>query len=154
MSGARNSQCLCGSGRKYKHCCGQLGPSGARALPAMIELMNRGAFDELERRAIELLARDSSNGWLWQMLAIALQRRGQDALHALQQAARCLPSDAVAQVNMANALARSGRYAEAEACYDEALTLRPDFAEAHLNLGELYLAQGHADLAMASCARA
>jgi tetratricopeptide (TPR) repeat protein len=120
----------------------------------MIELMNRGSFDELERRAIELLARDSSNGWLWQMLAIALQRRGQDALHALQQAARCLPSDAVAQVNMANALARSGRYAEAEACYDEALTLRPDFAEAHLNLGELYLAQGHADLAMASCARA
>ncbi len=120
----------------------------------MIELMNRGCFAELEGYAGELLGRDPSNGWLWQMLAIALQRRGQDALHALQQAARCLPNDAVAQLNMANALARSDRYAEAEACYDKALTLRPDFAEAHLNLGELYLGQGRADLATTSCARA
>ena len=154
MSVARNSQCPCGSGRKYKICCGQRARAGAGALPAMIELMNRGSFAELESCAAKLLSRDSSNGWLWQMLAIALQRRGQDALHALQQAARCLPDDAVAQVNLANALARSGRYSEAEACYYRALTLRPDFAEAHLNLGELYLALGRPDLATASCARA
>jgi len=99
MSVARNSQCPCGSGRKYKNCCGQRARPGAGALPAMIELMNRGSFAELVSCASELLSRDSSNGWLWQMLAIALQRRGQDALHALQQAARCLPNDAVAQVN-------------------------------------------------------
>lgn len=154
MSVARNSQCPCGSGRKYKSCCGQLAPPGARALPAMIELMNRGSFAELERCAAKLLARDPSNGWLWQMLAVAQQRRGQDALHSLQEAARCLPDDAVAQLNMGNALARSGRYAEAEACYHKALTLRPDFAAGHLNLGELYLAQGRADLSLASCARA
>lgn len=154
MSVARNSRCPCGSGRKYKNCCGQLAPADAGALPAMIELMNRGSFAELERCAAKLLARDSGNGWLWQMLAIAQQRRGQDALHALQQAARCLPDDAVAQLNMANALARSGRYAEAETCYDRALTLRPDFAEGHLNRAELYLAQGRADLSLASCARA
>jgi tetratricopeptide (TPR) repeat protein len=154
MSVARNSHCPCGSGRKYKNCCGQLAPASASTLPDLIELMNSGSFAELERCAAKLLARDPGNGWLWQILAIAQQRRGQDALHALQQAVRCLPNDAVAQVNMANALARSARYAEAEACYDKALTLRPDFAEGHSNLGALYLAQGRADLARASCDQA
>jgi tetratricopeptide (TPR) repeat protein len=122
--------------------------------PDIIDLMNRGSFAELERRAGELLKQDASNGWLWQILAIAQQNRGRDSLPALQQAARCLPDDAVAQLNLANTLARSGRYAEAAQCYDNALRLRPDFLEGHLNLGEMQLEQGCADLAAESCARA
>jgi tetratricopeptide (TPR) repeat protein len=120
----------------------------------MIELLNRGSLSELERCAGELLEQHPSNGWSWQMLAIAQQRRGGDSLPALQQAARCLPDDAIAQLNVANALARTGRYSEAAACYDDALRLRPDFLEGHVNLGEMQLEQGRADLAADSCARA
>jgi tetratricopeptide (TPR) repeat protein len=69
-------------------------------------------------------------------------------------AARCLPDDAVAQVNAANALARAGRLSEAAAGYLNVLALRPDFVEAHANLGGLLLEQGLADQAVASCARA
>jgi tetratricopeptide (TPR) repeat protein len=68
-------------------------------------------------------------------------------------AARPQP-DAVAQVNAANALARAGRLSEAAAGYLNALALRPDFVEAHANLGELLLEQGQGDQAVASCARA
>jgi tetratricopeptide (TPR) repeat protein len=63
-------------------------------------------------------------------------------------------NDAVAQLNAANALARGGRLAEAAACYASALTLRPDFIEAHANFGELQLELGQPEMAAASCARA
>jgi len=62
--------------------------------------------------------------------------------------------DAVAQLNAANALARGGRLAEAAACYVSALTLRPEFVEAHANFGELQLELGQPEMAAASCARA
>ena len=68
--------------------------------------------------------------------------------------ARCLPDEAVALVNEANALARAGRLSEAAAGYVNALALRPDFVEAHANLSELLWEQGQKDQAAASCARA
>jgi tetratricopeptide (TPR) repeat protein len=108
----------------------------------------------MERCAGELLDDDSDNGLLWQLLAISQQRTGKEALHALQQAARRLPGDSVAQLNLANAWARAGRLEDAEASYGAALTLRPDFAEAHANLAELQLEQGRFEQAVASLRRA
>jgi tetratricopeptide (TPR) repeat protein len=116
--------------------------------------MNRGAYAEMERCAGELLDQDPDDGLLWQLLAISQQRSGKDALHALQQAAHRLQGDSAAQLNLANAWARGGRFAEAEAWYGKALTLSPDFAEAHANLAELQLEQGRFDQAVASLQRA
>src|SRR3984885_11441939 len=156
VSVGRNSTCPCGSGKRYKDCCGRLVPLSAPApalapstspapgIPQLIALMNRGAHAELERRAGALLDADSDNGLLWQLLAIAQQHGGKEALPALQQAARCLPNDAVAQLNFANALARAGRLSEAAACYDSALTLRPDLAELHLEQERFDQAAVHA----------
>jgi len=129
-------------------------PAPSPGIPDLIALMNRGAYAELERRAGELLDNDSDNGLLWQLLAISQQRAGREALRALQQAARCLPNDAVAQLNFANALARAGRLWEAAAHYDNALTLRPDFAEAHANLAELHMEQERFDQAAVHARRA
>ena len=120
-------------------------PATLPCIPDLIALVNRGAYAEVESRAGELLDKDSDNGLLWQLLAIAQQRAGKGALQALQQAARCLPNDAVAQLNFANGLARAGRSSEAAASYDHVLTLRPDFAEAHANLAELHLEQERFD---------
>jgi tetratricopeptide (TPR) repeat protein len=118
------------------------------------ELLERGSWAQLENGATAVLGSEPDNGVLWQLLAIAQQRQGRDALPSLQHAARCLPNDAVAQLNLANSLARAGRLPEAGACYQKALTLRPDFAEAHANLGEMLLEQEMLELAAGSCARA
>jgi tetratricopeptide (TPR) repeat protein len=40
---------------------------------------------------------------------------------------------AVTHSNLGIALERQGRYIEALTCYEQALALNPDFAEAHLN---------------------
>ncbi len=57
-------------------------------------------------------------------------------------------------VNMGNALAASGRYGEAEACYDSALAMRPDFALAWFNLGNLALQKNDAAEALRRWKRA
>ena len=48
---------------------------------------------------------------------------------------------AKAEYNLANALAVRGRPDEAIACFQKALTLRPDYPEAHNNLGRVFLAR-------------
>jgi tetratricopeptide (TPR) repeat protein len=98
-SPSRNDPCPCGSGRKYKACCGRLAPATGRA-------------------------------------------------------AQCLPEDAVAHLNLGNALGRSGRLEEARASYAQALAIHPDFAEAHNNLGDVQLELGQLDEALGSCRRA
>jgi tetratricopeptide (TPR) repeat protein len=47
-------------------------------------------------------------------------------------------------------LAELARYAEAESCYEEALRLRPGFADAHANFGNWYKEQGRLEEAVAS----
>jgi protein O-GlcNAc transferase len=44
---------------------------------------------------------------------------------------------------------RQGRWDEAIACYEQALSLQPDFAEAHFNMGILWRDQGRIDQALA-----
>jgi tetratricopeptide (TPR) repeat protein len=101
-----------------------------------------------------LLGARPTSGVLWQLLGIALGKQGKDALPALARAAQCLPDDAVAHLNLGNALGRLGRLEEARASYRSALTLRPEFAEAHNNLGDVQLELGQLDDAVISCRRA
>jgi len=62
-----------------------------------------------------------------------------EALRAAQRAEALSPSDASAQVQMANALAHRGDLAGAEQRLRRALELEPRLAEAHLVLGNLLL---------------
>ncbi len=48
----------------------------------------------------------------------------------------------MAENNLAGALVRLGRLDEAIEHYDKALTIRPDYAEAHANLGLTLLRRG------------
>jgi tetratricopeptide (TPR) repeat protein len=165
----RNDPCSCGSGEKYKTCCGRLGagrepaeradrrPSEdlpEAALGPLVELMNAGRFAQLEGEARALLGSRPLSGVLWQLLAVALGRQGKDAMEALVNAAHHLPSDAVAHLNLGNAYGRRGLLADAQRSYRRALAIRPDFAEAHNNLADLQLELGRDDEAAASCRRA
>ena len=161
----RNDPCACGSGKRFKSCCGRLTDArqelGARQeldatqeLTELVALLNAGRFGILEERARALLIARPQAGLVWQLLAAALGGQGKDALPALETAVRCLPEDPVAHLNVGNALGRRGRLEEAAASFGRALGLQPEFAEAHNNLGDLQLERARFDEAAASCRRA
>src|SRR5580692_2838758 len=144
----RNDPCTCGSGRKYKRCCGQDGANRAAgdsaaipampAMPAMaalVTLAKAGRHGELERRAEALLTEQPNCGPLWRMLGLSQWMQGKDALHALQRTAQLLPTDAEAHGNLGTALRARGQFGEAVKCYRRALEIEPGFVEAHNNLG-------------------
>lgn len=116
--------------------------------------MNDASYVALESAARELLCAHPQSGHAWQMLGVSLSNQGKDAGHAWARAAQCLPDDAVAHVNLGNALARAGLLHEAQASYDRALAIYPEFAEAHLNRSEVLLELGQPKDAIDSCRRA
>jgi Flp pilus assembly protein TadD len=117
-------------------------------------LIDGGRHVELEHKTRELLALDPGAGVLWQVLAVALNGQGKDALEALTRAAGLLPHDAGVQNNLGNACARLGRLDAAVTHYARALELNPEFAEAHNNLGHALLDIGRCEEAQVSCRRA
>ena len=132
----RNDPCACGSGKRFKSCCGRLTDArqelGARQeldatqeLTELVALLNAGRFGILEERARALLIARPQAGLVWQLLAAALGGQGKDALPALETAVRCLPEDPVAHLNVGNALGRRGRLEEAGSAAD-----RPTFCPA------------------------
>lgn len=140
----RNDSCPCGSGRKFKACCGRLeaGHPPSATLRELGALMESGRDVELEVAARALLRSRPDEGLAWQLLGVALTRQGKDAFEALATAAQRLPGDAVAQLNFGNALGRAGRLPEAAASYRRALLARPGFPEAHNNLADVELELG------------
>src|ERR1700721_2723068 len=92
MKTQRNDPCPCGSGKKYKKCCGQTGvePLSERASPQAVDqprprpqpvsgveirelvgLFNAGRYVELEAQARKLTARDPTSGIAWKVLGAA-----------------------------------------------------------------------------------
>ena len=110
MTPGRNEPCPCGSGKKYKRCCG-LEPAPSRQetlnpgeIAALVALINQNRFKEAENGARALLARHSNAGILWKILSVALLRQGKEALQSLQRTAALLPNDAEAHGNLGAAL--------------------------------------------------
>ncbi len=138
----RNDPCSCGSGRKFKHCCGQVetpvNPDAGQIAAAGAELtrlIGAARYAEAERAARALLARQPALPHAWLVLGQSLWMQGKDALPALRKTAALLPQNADAQGNLGTALLARGQAAEARQCYESALRLRPDSAEGHNNLG-------------------
>jgi tetratricopeptide (TPR) repeat protein len=168
----RNDPCACGSGKKYKKCCGQTAAQGAggagrrgnpatapRALtaaqmPVLAAHSRAGRYPELECCARELLTHDPDAGVLWKVLGVAMWAQGKDALPELQRAARLLPGDPETHGNLGNAYRARGRLQDALSCHRRALSLSPDYAEAHNNLGSVLRDLGGTEEAVASYRRA
>ena len=99
MKPGRNESCPCGSGRKYKRCCGlepAAAPSRAGLRPqeigALVALVEQHRLGEAEREARALLTRHPDAGMLWKILGIALMRQGKDPLPALRRTVGLLPA--------------------------------------------------------------
>src|SRR5579872_1731873 len=129
----RNDPCPCGSGRRFKGCCGRLSqaaPTAPAELRALGLLLERGRPAELESALQQLLPRRPLDGVLWQLLAAARRQQGKDALEPLMRSVQLMPRDASAHNNLGNGYADAHRPAEAEASYRRALELQPEFPEA------------------------
>jgi serine/threonine-protein kinase len=68
--------------------------------------------------------------------------RSHDAVEELRRAQALDPLSMVTRRDLATALALDGRYAEAEAQFNEGLRLDPDFSGLHDGLGYTYVAEG------------
>ena len=165
MNVSRNEPCPCGSGKKYKRCCGKFSdapvsiPSSSPSplsvdVDPLVELFHAGRYTELENRARWLLERYPDSGIVWKLLGTALGVQGKDAIFALQKAAELLPDDADVHNNLGNALHDLGQFDAAVTSYRRALEINPGFASAHYNLGISLRSLGCLDEAVSSYRRA
>jgi len=152
----RNEVCGCGSGKKYKKCCGradaQAPAKGREQTPVdvtdLLQLLQAGRSVELESRVCERLATHPDSAVLWKLLGAARHAQGGDPLEALQTAARLVPEDPESQTNLGNALRARGRLSEAADHHRRALALNAGYAEAHNNLGSVLKDLGEPEAAV------
>jgi tetratricopeptide (TPR) repeat protein len=163
MPPGRNEPCTCGSGRKYKHCCGK-SPADAPAakVPPPNDadahyLLGRTLEDQgLLERAAESFAHaaalrpefaDAHND-----LGQVLLRLGRTdaAIASCRRALALRPRFAAALGNLANAERARGALAAAIAGYRRVIALEPGLAEAHRNLGSALLEAGETEPAIVS----
>jgi tetratricopeptide (TPR) repeat protein len=160
MSPGRNEPCPCGSGRKYKQCCGKAPAEVSDRSQPLLDIGRAWALLEAERwpeaeAACErLIERDPRLGQAFVCLGLARQRQGKDAVAALESASRYLPTDAQVRYALGQALEDRGLLERAADSFRQATALRPEFAEAHNELGRVLLRLGRPDAAIASCQRA
>jgi tetratricopeptide (TPR) repeat protein len=149
MTAGRNDPCPCGSGRRYKHCCGvpAVAVSVAHAphpqqLGALVALINQGRLVEAEHQARSLLNTYPDAGTVWKILGVALVREGKEALPALRKAAELLPQDAEAHANLGAALHDRREWQAALASLRRALELEPNTVQTLIDAANALCALG------------
>ncbi len=167
-SAGRNDNCPCGSGRKFKRCCGaastdpKTNPTAAVPRPSLGPVTEVGgllaSFSRLEQsmrqrqrpldpastsREEKLQRTRSAQAQLDLAARHETAGRLPEAITALQDAARLLPHDAVAQYNLGLTYLKANRLPEAVASLRQATELQPDFGRAHYNLGVALQGRGH-----------
>jgi len=132
MKPGRNDPCPCGSGRKFKHCCGLVAPAEAAPdalddaeISALVGLVNRNQLHDAENRTWVLLNTHPNAGMLWKILSVALMRQGKDALQALRRTAELMPQDAEAHGNLGAFLCDHQQWAQGLASLRRALEIQP-----------------------------
>ena len=150
MNPGRNDPCPCGSGKKYKRCCGPDTAGARSAIPnpneigALVALIDQNRLSEAEFKASALLAVHPNAGMLWKILSVALLRQGKDALQPLRRATELLPNDAEAHGNLGAALHDQGRWAEALLSLRKALAIEPPAVETLVDAANSLKALGRA----------
>jgi tetratricopeptide (TPR) repeat protein len=150
MPPGRNEPCSCGSGRKYKHCCGKASADAADSADADTHyrlgqaleaqgLLERAAQSFAQAAALRPDFAEAHND-----LGEVLLRLGRTdaAIASCRRALALQPRFAAALGNLANAERARGALAAAIAGYRHVIELEPGLAEAHRNLGSALLEAG------------
>ena len=140
MTDKRNQPCPCGSGKRYKKCCGFSGGTAAVA--------ETWAAHE---KADGTLAAEK----LFQMgLAAAGQKRFKEAEASFRRALAIKPDLTEAHYNLGVILETLGSADRAKACYQQALEHDPAYINALINLGCILMEQGKMEEAFSTFLRA
>ncbi|HXA37321.1 MAG TPA: sulfotransferase [Steroidobacteraceae bacterium] len=156
MPAGRNEPCSCGSGRKYKHCCGKT-PGDAQVHYLLGQaLEEQGLLEQAAESFGRAIALNPKFADVHNDLGEVLLRLGRTdaAIASCQRALALRPRFAAALGNLANAERARGALAAAIAGYRQVIALEPGLAEAHRNLGSALLEVGDTEAAIASLQRA
>ena len=164
---ARNAPCPCGSGKKYKRCCGQnvaprMGGGDMHAYDAGISyqqavaLYQQGDLQGAEAICKQLLQKKRNDIPALELSAgIALQRGdARQAASFLLRQVKLQPHNAIVHSNLGMALHELGRSDEAYRHCQKAIAIQPDLAEAYNNLGHIYKARNDLQKAVKSYEKA
>jgi tetratricopeptide (TPR) repeat protein len=138
----RNEPCSCGSGRKYKHCCGKTAAVPKRPLP---DAVRAGVLRDHSPAVLEPARRSlSGDAQAHYLLGQEFEERGllERAAESFGRAAALRPEFAEAHNDLGEVLLRLGRVDAAVASCERALALRPNFAAALGNLANAERARG------------
>jgi tetratricopeptide (TPR) repeat protein len=162
----RNDPCPCGSGKKFKHCCFQLGAAPAasrhaqaKPVPAAIavaqEHLNAGRLPQAEAFYRQILDVEPDHPDALHSLGVIAYQVGNNDVAAglIGRAANISPSGAKFS-NLGLVLQAQGKPDAAVASYRKALLYQPDHAEAHNNLGNALADLGNLDESIAHYRRA
>ncbi len=125
----RNDPCPCGSGRKYKQCCGRQRSASPQITPA-------SAAASAQRAR-------SAQAHLQQAVQHEAAGRLGDAVAAHRAAVHLTPENPVAHFNLGVTCLKANLLPEAAASLRHALDLQPDFGRAQFSLGMALQRQGH-----------
>jgi SAM-dependent methyltransferase/Tfp pilus assembly protein PilF len=152
-SPSRNQACPCGSGRKFKHCCGR---STKRETGAARQALTAGDNAAAERLCRAALRREPDDTDTLLLLGRLRYERGdaEEAAALFARAARITSSNDAAYNNLAAALIALGRLPAAREALEIAIGLNPRNAMAWMNLGNLARDAGQNDRAIAHYLRA
>ncbi|NJD87506.1 MAG: tetratricopeptide repeat protein [Betaproteobacteria bacterium] len=163
---SRNSPCPCGSGKRYKDCCGALGTVPAANAPGrtrdpqalLAQATGRhqaGRLDEARALYEEVLAVDPRNAFATHYLGVLAMQRGDldTALERLEASAAMRPDLPAFHANLGLCRRRRGEIRAAIDCQARACELDPRSAEAHSNLAVALQEHGRIAEALAEFGR-
>ncbi|HEX4948387.1 MAG TPA: tetratricopeptide repeat protein, partial [Blastocatellia bacterium] len=154
----RNELCVCGSGKKFKKCCGS---ASTAALPPIAQsppvdsvsslwAAARQAFEandlvQAEANCERLLQRAPQHADAWHLRALLAYRQSDfaAALQCVQRAIKQAPRVSTYYNSLRFIQKEQQQWDEAETAYRRALQLDPNNAMAHYNLGEMFATRGH-----------
>ena len=146
QSPSKNAPCPCGSGKKYKRCCGMQDSSqhdasmAAGKLQQVMHLYQQGKLQAARHLAEQLQRSQPGDPALIEISAvIALQLGETDrAISLFQQQLALQPGNAIAHSNICMALHSQGKNEEAFMHGKQAISLDPGLWDAWNNLGNIY----------------
>jgi tetratricopeptide (TPR) repeat protein len=161
----RNDPCPCGSGKRYKHCCGKgetsvgsvVSPPTAEAiLGEAMRHHQAGRLADADALYGQVLRLDPANAYAKQYLGVLAMQRG-DARQGealIREALAGCSEIPDFHNNLGLCLRMQDRLDEAVDAYRKAIALNPNYPEAYSNLGLDLLALGQPATAAAHCERA
>ncbi len=146
----RNDPCLCGSGKKYKHCCmpqssrhGAVHPARpaepqiSDALAVAATHLKAGRINEAADICQKILQYAPAHAPTLCLFGILAYQTGrlEVSINLLRKAINAKPNYAEAYNNLGVAYKDAGKFNEATSCFQKALSINPNYGDAIINLG-------------------